>query len=87
MVPDTYHKVGKYARYKLVHYKKFVNDKLDLNDIMLDGSLGKKMMEHFKIIESHSWVVWWNSHLQEGNGRWNNQSKERVPCHQISKEN
>ena len=61
MVADTYNRVGKYVKDSIFHYKKFVNDDEDLNDITGDESVGKRTMDHFEIPANRR-VAWWNTY-------------------------
>jgi hypothetical protein len=67
LVSETYNKVGKFVKEDLFHHKKFVNDDNDLNDIMDEGSLGKRTMDYFNISVEH---------VQEGSGGCHCESKE-----------
>jgi predicted RNase H-like nuclease (RuvC/YqgF family) len=60
-VLDTSQKVGKFSRDKVFHHKKYVHDKDDLDDITSDGSLGKKTMDAFQIVDSRR-VSWWDTY-------------------------
>jgi hypothetical protein len=61
VVATTYEKVGKFARDRLFHHKKFVNNDEDLNEITDGGSLGKLTMDHFNITKNRR-VAWWNTY-------------------------